>query len=456
MPRAKPVNGAEPKKRSRNGCWPCKARKVKCGEEKPQCANCIKQAEACDYSIRLQWGGRSKREQDAFSAIASPYTFAVSSGPPTPAPQANMTVSAPEGPAFARNSSQPSASIQSPTSFMIDPQLSVLSSGSWNGHTPSSQSQLTESYSMPSDSHYSSLPQLPPPNPYQADKSPSSGSFQSYSGTQFTQHPPSDFAWSSQHGAKRKRLSPSGSPRPTLPPVFARPELPSGIMGQTSHYDQQSPGSTFFLPYNTNSALNTPLTPDSSTISEDMNGRTQPRLNALGSRQTPHSRRLSVQSLLSGPSGEHRSPANHRSPHYPKADMDGATVYGYDHGLPDLDIPKNNDSMAISPQSPVSVRLDMHSPFAVGSAASSPSQPKEQAFERGGYYAQPVPIKILKEFEPLPHYLTDSPMNLLYFHHFLNHTARILAPHDCPDNPLKSILPKSTFEKLKGRLLRTS
>lgn len=32
MPRPKKEAGAEPKKRSRNGCWPCKARKVKCGE----------------------------------------------------------------------------------------------------------------------------------------------------------------------------------------------------------------------------------------------------------------------------------------------------------------------------------------------------------------------------------------------------------------------------------------
>ncbi|KAL8952223.1 MAG: hypothetical protein Q9183_007402, partial [Haloplaca sp. 2 TL-2023] len=33
-------------------------------------------------------------------------------------------------------------------------------------------------------------------------------------------------------------------------------------------------------------------------------------------------------------------------------------------------------------------------------------------------------------------------MNLLYFHHFLNHTARILVPHDCAANPFKNILPQ--------------
>ncbi|KAF3900603.1 Sterol regulatory element-binding protein ECM22 [Trichophyton interdigitale] len=35
MPRPKKPGAPEPKRRSRKGCWPCKARKVKCGEEKP-------------------------------------------------------------------------------------------------------------------------------------------------------------------------------------------------------------------------------------------------------------------------------------------------------------------------------------------------------------------------------------------------------------------------------------
>ena len=36
----------------------CKARKVKCGEEKPRCSNCERLDEDCDYKIRLSWGGR--------------------------------------------------------------------------------------------------------------------------------------------------------------------------------------------------------------------------------------------------------------------------------------------------------------------------------------------------------------------------------------------------------------
>lgn len=64
------------------------------------------------------------------------------------------------------------------------------------------------------------------------------------------------------------------------------------------------------------------------------------------------------------------------------------------------------------------------------------------AFEPGGYYAQPVPIRIPKALEPLHPELNANPMNLLYFHHFINHTGRITVPHDCPDNPFRTVLPQ--------------
>ncbi|EGP85763.1 uncharacterized protein MYCGRDRAFT_44516 [Zymoseptoria tritici IPO323] len=46
------------------------------------------------------------------------------------------------------------------------------------------------------------------------------------------------------------------------------------------------------------------------------------------------------------------------------------------------------------------------------------------AFESDGYYAQPVAIRLPRSLEPLPRELSGSPMNLLYFHHFMNHTGR--------------------------------
>ncbi|KAJ4380078.1 hypothetical protein N0V86_004387 [Didymella sp. IMI 355093] len=66
----------------------------------------------------------------------------------------------------------------------------------------------------------------------------------------------------------------------------------------------------------------------------------------------------------------------------------------------------------------------------------------DMAFGKGGYYAKPVQIRIPKSLEPLPRILMENKMNLLYFHHFINHTARILVPHDCEKNPFRQILPE--------------
>ena len=48
----------QPGVRSRNGCWSCKSRKVRCDEIKPSCMRCAKHNRQCDYSIRLNWQGR--------------------------------------------------------------------------------------------------------------------------------------------------------------------------------------------------------------------------------------------------------------------------------------------------------------------------------------------------------------------------------------------------------------
>jgi hypothetical protein len=73
------------------------------------------------------------------------------------------------------------------------------------------------------------------------------------------------------------------------------------------------------------------------------------------------------------------------------------------------------------------------------------SHSQDMAFESGSYYAKPVAIRISKSFGVLPPILLQNPMNLLYFHHFLNHTARILVPHDCEQNPFRRILPESVY-----------
>ena len=78
-------------------------------------------------------------------------------------------------------------------------------------------------------------------------------------------------------------------------------------------------------------------------------------------------------------------------------------------------------------------------------ATEDAARPLPPAYDSDGYYADPVEIKIPRELEPLPEHLTENPMNLLYFHHFLNHTARVLIPGKCGENALRTILAKSTI-----------
>lgn len=69
--------------RSRNGCWTCRTKKVKCDEKRPKCLRCIRLRLLCDYEPR------DKRQ----SLVAK----AQSAGGLTPAAQAATTVSSSNG-----------------------------------------------------------------------------------------------------------------------------------------------------------------------------------------------------------------------------------------------------------------------------------------------------------------------------------------------------------------------
>lgn len=424
MPQSKlPVSGNEPKKRSRTGCHGCKNRKVKCDEAKPRCSNCVKQNEECDYSLKLQWGGRSKREQNAFSAMAnatsgfSTISFATPSIPPNAI--ASPSVQTPPIPGNQdlglENASRESGGNANPQPTPLDYNAGLDSQASSYASRSPAQLEPTGSYSA--------LPQFALPNPYSSMNPPTGPYYRSPSLTR----PPSpyEFGWSNEDRTKRMRLDSGDSTARNLPPLFARPGLPEPNLSSFSPYDQASPGAPHYQ------TAPSPLTPGSSSA-----------------RASPSLRRLSVNYLLSGPAGDNASPRSYEnfSGFHPRRE-DGFTIYGYDHGLPDLDIPKNDDNVAINPQTPA---VSMSSPSTLSDIAWSPSQLLESsmekpAFERGGYYARPVPIRISLDLEPLPAQLLENPMNLIYFHHFLNHTARILVPHDCPDNPMKTTLPRSTY-----------
>lgn len=231
-------------------------------------------------------------------------------------------------------------------------------------------------------------------------------------------------------------------------------------------YELQAPPLEPHTPTLISPCLMNPMTPASSSSNSDEADQTSRLASNLHSVQGGNIRRVSVSSLLSASPDLERTrkiwsesaqvctdpvaipplPSN-GSPSRQRANSDTNTeTYGVDRGLPDLDVPRNNDTAAINDISPpqhsdydsLLESVDLGAPeFGFG------VQKREFVFAKGGYYASPVPIKIPRKLELLPSTLLNNPMNLMYFHHFLNHTARILVVHDCSQNPFRTILPQS-------------
>ncbi|KAI9756495.1 MAG: hypothetical protein M4579_003834 [Chaenotheca gracillima] len=534
---------------------------IKCGEEKPKCTNCERQGETCDYSIRLNWEGRTKKGDGGSSSFS---TFSVSQGafqlpkaqsvgspekskpfqdtgrqsPPMPNGfQQSFASQSPSGMIPLSNSfdrsSQPEKALHSPSisSYPASGRLTMTSypygsqshetAISGSTHTsPSLESPATESslaYSsgqhdasgrscevsgkMPNtnDIRTPALRKVRSSNPTSgylspldstASQSPGVGSSDYLRAQHHYEHspPPTSTGFNpsshmsvnqprefpptlahqptvAEHRAKRLRLSheqPAASPlegQRMLPPnTFATNNVtPDGNASVPVH---QHPG-----PYpgaDSNGyrlgPMNSPLTPAaSSTASEEAPYQTPPGRGSISSQVSPDLRRLSVNSLLSAPPGdaytmqmaERLDSEASISPtlrnRIALKNADGTTTYGLDRGFPDLDLGLNEDQNAISAITPAV--LDDAAQKQLGSEDYVPNefgfgiQAKNIAFEKGDYYANPVPVKIPRSFQHLPPIL-ENPMNLLYFHHFLNHTARILVPHDCSENPFRIILPR--------------
>lgn len=116
--------------------------------------------------------------------------------------------------------------------------------------------------------------------------------------------------------------------------------------------------------------------------------------------------------------------------------------YGLDSGRSDLDLNKNDDHSAID----INYALDLinsqsSAPLSSEKSRSSPARQAQLDGTKYTYYSSPVPVNIPRYLSPLPSTLVQTPINLMYFHHFLNHTARMLVAHDCGNNPFVSVLP---------------
>ncbi|KAI9809698.1 MAG: hypothetical protein M1825_000130 [Sarcosagium campestre] len=535
-------------------------RKVKCGEEKPECLNCVRQGEKCDYSIRLNWEGRGKKRgndsaggfinftggpKSAGLPSASSFGNNVSERASSEAPlnegpskhRKRQTKSPPDASPRFRSASPdygipditgdasgatfqtwlsapprgaeeipqtapprlaqfPDAakavmeSGQAPLSNTEDIKREIPDSWQSNSATPLSQSHDFRFSPSASQSDYFSPSQDGFGNSgqngqdlgasqYYTSRASSgatqmSPSLQSHMRTRSSPWVPRAAPSSIGQRTKRLRLNddqdlpfaqqthfmrpPAGLALPTAPSTSGSLLSFSPVMQNTSaQYGLHAASST------------TPMTPGNSSVtSDDLLQQVAPRGSPHVSVTSP--RRLSVNSLLSGPTNDafgdvasveaysHRSQSNSAFPSGDGYDAAENTVsYGLDRGYPDLDSGKNNDSLAISAVTSVTPEAFPFevNPFAADFLGDDGSvriefgfgvPSKDAAFNEGGYYAQPVPVKIPASFHPLPPSLTDNQMNLLYFHHFLNHTARILVPHDCSQNPFKSILPQMAVQ----------
>ena len=465
------------------------------GEEKPGCVNCERTGEPCDYSIRLNWGGRTKNKADGFvldsrSGTSSPSTIVFPTpeeltGHRTPSPQSSYKPPM----RHARSHSSNSHRQGRDDSPAIDPELarpglhshSRSHSGVSYNDVPDVHSTLpvglaqsmgnsiprsavtsapadlrTFNFRPPQGDYPSpSISSIPSPNfsgDMTANDSPASmlPPFRTMPGLSpplRNQHSFADEPLSmADHRSKRLRVGMGGEASP-----MAGSPLP---LDQS--FDVPEPR---LLHNNYNQYNGAPLTPGSSIASdEQLRGSVKvtapvPPYTASNPNQDPPDlRRLSVQSLLADPEDFKTWKSSSQPAKYPLESVaEETTTYGYDLGLPDLDTPRNDDESAILPFSPPARRESVISYLNANGETewdASPYNPfsaqsKVIAFEPGGYYASPVPIKIPFSLEPLPAKLMENKMNLLYFHHFLNHTARILVPHDCSDNPFRTVLPES-------------
>ncbi|KUI67295.1 Acriflavine sensitivity control protein acr-2 [Cytospora mali] len=377
MPRPKRPGAPEPKKRSRNGCC------------------CQRTGEACDYSIRLNWEGR-KKKNPGFETIL-----------------------------FQTPSESSSSS----------PQHEGRSSDTKSGLSPATTARLTERQT-PATSAFNVNEQ--------ADIPPSgSGSVCSASPSTHSPFPGlslfvSQFAGQARGDSDEVPLcSPDLTSSPQQPPQIASPSE-STSAGATPRFFS-STASSALVPA---TSVASPLTPAASSPYSDGGSSRQPP-SSQGALASPDLRRLSVNSLLSGPPGP---VARQYAPPSERAINARTTLclsedtlyYGIDPGFKDLDLGKNDDIHAIIKAFKGSsieedlrvadaVRFNMEKDF---------TGPK-------GYYDRPVPIKIPRDLEPLPAKLRENPMNLLYFHHFMNHTAKALVPHDDQQsNPYRHVLPQ--------------
>jgi hypothetical protein len=405
---------------------PCKARKVKCDEAHPTCLNCQRQNDVCDYSVRLNWDGRGKRKAKATNDRQTIFRVdTLSAGfetPPKETVKIEVSVSPPDE---NRHDALPSrqglvgGQISTHTNDYGTRQMSKILGpkfATWEMEPPnieSSKDSATDDTAIdpilrsrdaqqpcasPPFSSFPIFPYKPLNSPYAQPfeqsyeryrdehslKSPSESGPESPTGSSVV-----DFA-SDKRPSKRIRHGYSSIETNSR---FIEMTLPFPSPSRYHPAKNRSPQVAAIYP----SQFLTPMT--ASSQSDDG----QKSLSVKRVSHTYHGgsslewRRLSVESLLSGPPGMSNtldttgSTSREQTP-LPYGDpRDDMITWGIDRGLRDLDIGKNDDANAISKEHPNSFGEHSDNSLDVNATRQSLEcvfgvQPKVAAFEKGGYY----------------------------------------------------------------------
>jgi len=488
-------------------CRNCKARKVKCGEEKPRCSNCERLEEDCDYKIRLSWGGRPLKkkqmlngeEQTEDESMFLPGAGQFSIRDPFPQPQTFVPQA---------NTNGASASRKPP----------VMRPGKKSGGIASYQTvfSLAEPSSLGPATPTSTSPEEIPQGSSQSSSSPPhrAGS-----------HP--YYPWTEQDQSQTGSPTVIGSPTPVS--TYANPSATVAF--------KQEP----FEPeavYNIDRPRFTPQFPPISTAyAPQVPSPTFPKVNPQTPLSPPYSQHGFVSPLqqqnsqkafhpppnqFSTPTKRVRrsaSPPLLPTPHpiyfhesYPNGSMHTgpthiptiAAAYNFINGPFDpASIASTAQEYNLELPSISSVNMNPHhrrvsvasilSPISQDEGALYPSHRLAEIGDDQDFVGQTViyatadggsnlndegddiidvpryvetsdgfaeayrwrmtaasiyhqrPVSIPRGLDPLPPMLVENDRNMMYFKHFLSFTARLLVPHDCSENPFKKVLPQSTY-----------
>lgn len=412
--------------------------------------SCQRTGDACDYSIRLNWEGRRKKNP-GFETIQ----FQPPSDPPSSSTTTSTTTPTPT-PAARRHARRPSDAKSTSTTVDTPP---AASSNDAEPPPPRSTAKpvfpgmtvFTAQFVPPPPrvddgddlpltspalaSPIFSLPPPPPPPPRGFSPNLAAGGYavppdSGQTAAQAARQPP----------YKRLRYSVDlGSPHIT---AGVSPPVSTSANDTASSSATPRFASAALAGLTPAASVDSPLTPAASSPYSDggVSRSSSSRQTVLAS---PDIRRMSVNSLLSGPPG----PVQYAPPSQRTVNAstnlclsEVTTQYGVDPGFPDLDLGRNDDNHAIQ-----GLRFaGLNHAGGETTSASSPEENKTKPLHGPkGYYERPVPVCIPRDLEPLPAKLRENPMNLLYFHHFMNHTANALVPHDDQQsNPYRHVLPQ--------------